>query len=490
MSDTQFIALDFGASSGRAILATIGKTIHLDEVHRFPNLQIKINSHYYWDILRLYHETIQGLKNTSQKVENQLSGIGVDTWGVDFGLIDKKGMLLSNPVCYRDPRTHGIMEKVFEKISKEEIYRATGIQFMQLNTIYQLMSLVESQSAQLKIADHLLFIPDLIGYFLTGEKKAEYTIASTSQLLNARTHQWESSIFEKLNLPITIMPEIQNPGTIRGRLLQDIADETGLGRVDVIATGAHDTASAVAAVPVRGENWAYISSGTWSLIGVEVDEPIITEASLQYNFTNEGGAGQKIRFLKNVMGMWLLESCVRIWEKSGKKYGYNELIELAEQTQPFQIIIDPDDDSFLNPSNMIQAIQRFCQIHNQKVPETKGEIIRTILESLAFRYRWTLEKIKEMQSKEIDTLHIVGGGSQNRLLNQFTANATGCCLMAGPVEATALGNILIQAVNKGVIDSIQAGRILIENSFPTNQFNPQDRDIWDKQYHKIKSIFD
>ena len=488
MNSAQFIALDFGASSGRVILATLGKTIRLEEMHRFPNQQIKIGSHYYWDVLRLFSEAKLGLKIISEKSTNPISGLGVDTWGVDFGLIDQTGMLLSNPITYRDPRTDGIMEKTFKKMSREDIYQLTGIQFLQFNTIFQLMSLVESKSAVLESTDQLLFIPDLMNYFLTGQRGAEYTIASTSQLLNAKTRQWESTIFQKLGIPQQIMPLIQEPGTIRGQLLPDIADETGLGSLDVIATSAHDTASAVAAVPAQEQNWAYLSSGTWSVIGVELDQPIITEASAQYNFTNEGGVGRKIRFLQNVMGMWLLESCVRVWERNRKKYHYNELLRLAGETPSFQSTINPDDRSFLNPINMVEAIQDFCRSHGQKTPETEGEIIRTILESLAFRYRWVLDKIEEMQGREIETLHIVGGGSQNQLLNQFTANATGRRVIAGPVEATALGNVIMQAISKGLIPSIQEGRQLIWDSFSAKQFEPENQDVWDAQYHKIQAI--
>jgi rhamnulokinase len=488
MNSAQFIALDFGASSGRVILATLGKTIRLEEMHRFPNQQIKIGPHYYWDVLKLFSEAKQGLKIVSEKSTNPISGLGVDTWGVDFGLIDPNGMLLSNPITYRDPRTDGMMEKTFEKMSRKDIYRLTGIQFLQFNTIFQLMSLVESNSSVLEAADQLLFIPDLMNYFLTGQKGVEYTIASTSQLLNAETRQWESTVFQKLGIPQQIMPLIQEPGTIRGQLLPDIADETGLGSLDVIATSAHDTASAVAAVPAQEQNWAYLSSGTWSVIGVELDQPIINETSAQNNFTNEGGVGRKIRFLQNVMGMWLLESCVKVWERNREKYRYDELLRLAEKAPSFHSIINPDDPSFLNPMNMVEVIQDYCRSHHQQIPETEGEIVRTILESLAFRYRWVLDKIEEMQGRKIKVLHIVGGGSQNQLLNQFTANATGRSVIAGPVEATALGNVIMQAISKGYISSIQEGRQLIRDSFPIKQFEPQNQDAWNTRYHKIQSI--
>ncbi|MBN2010479.1 rhamnulokinase [candidate division KSB1 bacterium] len=490
MQSTQFIALDFGAGSGRVILATIGETIQLDEIHRFPNHQVKIGSTYHWDVLRLYTDAVQGLRMAHEKLTGSLAGIAVDTWGVDFGLLDKHGALVANPVCYRDARTNGMMKKVFERISQTDIYRATGIQFMQLNTLLQLASLVESNNPTLEIADRMLFMPDLISHFLTGKAGGEYTIASTSQMLNATTRQWDASIFEALHLPINIMPSIQEPGTIRGQLLPDIANETGLGNVDVIASASHDTAAAVAAVPAQANKWAYLSSGTWSLIGIETDQPIITTASAAYNFTNEGGVNHSIRFLRNVMGMWLLERCIRQWEQEGKKYNYNELLQLAQTAPPFQTFINPDDSSFLNPPNMVEEIRQYCLQHKQKAPETVGEIIRTILESLAFRYRWVLEKIEEMQGNRLEVLHIVGGGSQNDILNQFTANATGCTVLAGPVEATALGNVLVQALSKNVIGSLQEGRALIAKSFPLMKFEPTDTEIWDNQYQRIKSLLE
>ncbi len=490
MAFSQFIALDFGAGSGRAILGSVGDTIRLQEVHRFPNLQIKAGNHVHWDVLRLMHESKTGLSNAAKEASGPIAGLAIDTWGVDFGLLDASGQLIGNPVCYRDARTDGMMERAFQLLNKASIYKITGIQFMQLNSIFQLLSLVEAKSPQLEIAKQLLFMPDLFNYFLTGQVKTEYTFASTSQLLNANTRQWDEDLFQKLNLPLSIMTEIEAPGTVRGKLLKEIANETGLGEVDVIATASHDTASAVAAVPAEGENWAYLSSGTWSLIGIESDDPIITEDSLKYNFTNEGATGGKIRFLRNVMGMWLFESCIKVWEKQGKSFSYKELDAMAEAATPFGSIINPDDSSFLNPPDMVAAIQKYCQDHEQKIPETEGEIVRTIYESLAFRYRWVLDKIEEMQGKKIQTLHIVGGGSKNKPLNGYTANATGCKIIAGPVEATAIGNILVQAVCKGVISSIDEGRQLIARSFPVEEFIPDNASVWDDKYQEIRTLLD
>ncbi|MDZ7723488.1 MAG: rhamnulokinase [candidate division KSB1 bacterium] len=477
-----YIAIDLGAGSGRVMLGTVNETVELQECHRFVNEQIKAGSYYYWDILRLFQEIKTGLRKAKQMADTPVSGIGVDTWGVDFGLLDSNGMLLSNPVCYRDPRTDGIMEKAFERLSEKSIYESTGLQFIQFNTMFQLMSMSRENPQLLKTADTLLMMPDLINYLLTGEIAAEYTIASTTQLLNAKTRTWDESLFQPLGLPFHIMPEITLPGNILGRLLPDIQTETGLHGVDVINTSGHDTACAVAAVPASGKNWAYLSSGTWSLIGIEISEPIITDSSRAFNFTNEGGVNRKIRFLKNVMGMWLLEGCIREWQKNGESISYEQLIKQAGSAAPFRSIINPDDHSFLNPPNMIKAIQTYCRNTDQPVPQSKGALTRSIFESLALRYRWALTKIQELRGTPIETLHIVGGGSKNDLLNQFTANATGCQVLTGPAEATATGNVLVQAIAGNDISSVEEGRKKISATLQT--FTPEKTNEWDRAFEQ------
>jgi rhamnulokinase len=485
MSVPKFIALDLGAGSGRVMLGKLEDKIALEEIHRFPNIQVKACGHLHWDILRLFCEIKHGLAKVSDLGHKDVEGIGVDTWGVDFGLVSEDDQLVSNPICYRDARTDGMQELAFSLLPREDIYQYTGIQLMQINTIFQILSMVHSQSALLKSAAHLLFTPDLLSFLLSGQKYSEYTIASTSQLLNARTGSWEKTIFEKLGLPLSVMQKIVQPGTVIGPLLSEIREETGLNSAEVIAIAAHDTASAVAAVPARSGNWAFLSSGTWSLIGVESERPIITEQSLHNNFTNEGGFGQKIRFLKNVSGMWLLESCIASWKRQKESCRYDELIYLADQAEPFKCIIDPDDSSFLNPADMPTAIIEYCKSRGLRAPETRGEFVRTIFESLAMKYRMVIEDINAMRGSSIEVLHIVGGGSRNEMLNQFTANACGIPVTAGPVEATAVGNILVQAISKKRLGSIEEGRELVAHSFPLKHYEPKDREQWQEVYGAI-----
>jgi rhamnulokinase len=483
-----FAAVDLGASSGRVILGQIDHNIHLEEVHRFPNLQIKMGNQIHWDILRLFYEVKEGLKKISTKGIKELQGIAVDTWGVDYGLIGKDDKILANPVCYRDARTNGMMEKAFSYISKDLIYQYTGIQFMQLNTIFQLLSMVEEENPLLAITEKLLFMPDLINFLLTGEKFSEYTIASTSQLMNARTRNWEADIFKKLSIPLPLMSDIIQPGTVLGPVCNGIISETGLKKAEVIATACHDTASAVAAVPAQSEDWAYLSSGTWSLLGIETDQPVINQESFENDFTNEGGVNQTIRFLKNAMGMWLLEGCMKSWQQKEKIFHYDKLIQMALNTQAFKSIVNPDDNLFLNPPDMTGAICEFCKKTDQAAPENKGEFVRTILESLALKYRCIVDHINIIRKIPIKVLHIVGGGSQNEMLNQFTANACGIEIITGPIEATAIGNILIQAISRGVIHSLDKGRELVFKSFPLKIYKPEDQEVWNKNYEKYKAI--
>lgn len=488
MAGAKFLALDYGAGSGRAMLAQVDQTITLQELHRFYNPQIKMLKHYYWDLPYLYNELKKGLAAAGRQGHRDLSAIGVDTWGVDFGLIGKRHLFLANPITYRDNRTEGMMAEAFKVMPQEDIYRHTGIQFMSFNTIYQLLSMVREQNPLLTAAQRLLFMPDLFNYLMTGELTCEYSIASTSQLLNARTRQWEFSLIKKLGIPDHLFLPVTEPGTVIGPLLPELSAECELPAIDVIASASHDTASAVAAVPATGSNWAYLSSGTWSLIGIEIKEPIINDNSFAAGFTNEGGVQNTIRFLRNVMGMWLFEQCRAKWEKEGLQT-YEQLIAMAQTARPFIAVINPDDSRFLNPTDMPAAILSFCRDTGQTSPVDKGEMIRTIFEGLALKYRHVLEQIQKMQKIKLDVLHIVGGGSQNDLLNQFTANATGLTIIAGPVEATALGNVIVQAMAKKVIGSLQEGRELITRSFPLKIFEPQEAALWHEKYQAHKDIF-
>jgi len=490
MPPAKFLAVDFGAESGKAFLGILNKgRISIEEIHRFPNRQILEGGKLRWDMNYLFNELTQSLTAACRKGHKDLRSMGVDTWGVDFGLIGAFDELQENPVSYRDSRTDGMMERAFEMMPKKEIYRLTGIQFMQLNTIFQLLSMVADDDPLLKESRTLLFMPDLFHFLLTGNKLSEYTIASTSQLMNAHTKQWERQIFENLNLPWDIMPELIAPGSKVGKLLSSVSEKTGISRIDVIAPASHDTASAVAAVPAKRDGWAYLSSGTWSLLGVEVKNPIINESSFSNNFTNEGGLDGTIRFLRNTMGLWLLQRCQKEWKELGKSFSYRDLMEMAGGAKPFLCVVDPDDNTFLNPESMLEALTQYCIRTDQPPPKKEGEIVRCIMESLALKYRFILDMIKEIHKETIEVLHIVGGGSQNILLNQFTANATGTAVVAGPTEATAVGNILVQAMAAGELAGLDEGRRQVAESFPLKTFIPEDRDLWEKVYENSKGLF-
>ena len=490
MSSSKYLAFDFGASSGRAILGSISnKGISLEEIHRFTNQPVDLLGHIYWDFPYLFDELKKGISLTVKKGIKDISGIGIDTWGVDFGLISKDDQLLGNPFAYRDSRTDGIMERAFELMNKEKIYSYTGLQFLQFNSIFQLFSMVDENNSLLKVSDRLLFMPDLFNFFLTGEKVSEYTIASTSQLLNAEKKEWEKAIFDALNLPVEIMPEIIKPGSVIGKLLPGIKSETGISETDVIAPACHDTGSAVIAVPATTKNWAYLSSGTWSLMGIEAEQPIISKDTLDNNFTNEGGANNKIRFLKNAAGLWLLQRCLSVWKEEKKNYQFEELFNRAKEATPFKCLVDPDDPLFLNPPDMPAAIVEYCKRTEQAFPENVGEFVRCILESLALKYRYLMDTINLLKGEPVETLHIVGGGSLNTMLNQFTANATGIHVIAGPAEATALGNIITQAITKGELNSVKEARELISRSTELKKYFPEEKETWEEKYQEAKVIF-
>lgn len=482
------LAFDIGASSGRVIVGEkTGDRLVITEIYRFPNEPVKLGNHFYWDILRLFHEIKQGLLQAKGK-GYQIYSLGIDTWGLDFGLLDENGELICNPYHYRDKQSIGMMEKVFEIIPKSEIYNSTGNQFINVNSLYQLYAMKMKNSTSLKKAVTFLPIADLLRYFLTGNKTAEETIASTTQLFNSVERKWAKTLLQKLDLPIEIFPEVVEAGTLAGNITPAICSELQIDPVKVYAVGEHDTASAVLAVPTEEKEFAYLSSGTWSLLGTELDGPIINEQSLQKNFTNEKGVYQTYRFLKNVTGLWLIQECKKSWEKEGTFLTYSEITELSLEAQPFYAYIDPDHEMFLNPDHMPKQIQKYCEDTNQAIPNSKGEIIRIVIESLALKYRFVLEEIEFLTGKRYKSLYVVGGGVKNELLCQFTANALSRPVYAGPEEATAIGNILVQFIATGELKDTQEARKLVKSSFPVKTFNPQEEEKWEKSYWQFIQV--
>lgn len=480
------IAVDMGASSGRVILGRFdGNVLGIEEINRFENIPVTQNGTIYWDILRLFHEVKQGFAKIRASRED-IASIGFDSWGNDFGFIDRKGKLVSNPVHYRDNRTIGMMEKVFEIVDREKIFNTTGIQFMRLNGLYQMYSMVYRQDPILEIADRMLMIPDLFVYFITGNKISEFTNATTTQMYDPLNGDWARELIRKLNIPERIFTDIINPGTIVGKVSDDISSEYNLDNAKVVTVAEHDTGSAVVAVPSESKDFVYISSGTWSLVGVEVDKPVINEKTFKYNFTNEGGAYGTFRLLKNVMGLWIVQECKRYWESKGEHYTFAQLEDLASKAEPFKCLIDPDDDIFVAPGDMPSRIIQFCRETGQQVPSGKGEIVRCIMESLALKYRYVLEMMKEITGKKCSVIHVVGGGAKDRMLCNFTAQAAGTRVVAGPVEATAIGNILMQLSALGEIKNIEDARQIVRNSFDTVVYLPKDTDAWENVYEKFK----
>ncbi len=483
-----YLAFDFGAESGRAVIGELtGGKVSLREIHRFPTGGTILPTGMHWDVLGFFGEIRNGLRMAAAEVE-ELKGIGIDTWGVDFGLLDKDDVLLSNPWHYRDARTDGMLDYVFDLVPREEIFNQTGIQFMQLNTLFQLAAMVKQQSSLLDNAKRLLMIPDLFNFWLTGVKANEFSDATTTQFYNPREGRWATELLDKLGIPSGFLGEIVPPGTLLGPLHPSMQEQTNLGAVPVIAPATHDTGSAVAAVPARGTNHAYISSGTWSLPGLEVKEPLVTEAALKYNFTNEGGVDGTFRFLKNVMGLWLIQECRRTWEREGEVLDYVTITRMASEAKPFLAVIDPDAELFLKPGDMPARIAQFCQESGQQVPTSKGELVRVALESLALKYKWTFEKLQEIRGGKLDTIHIVGGGGQNRLLSQFTANACGVPVIVGPYEATALGNILMQAIATGELAGLSEAREVIRDSFGLETYTPEDTGAFDEAYKTFLQV--
>lgn len=480
-----YAAIDLGAESGRVVKGVLadGK-LHLEEINRFKNGLVPINGHDHWNLIRLYEAMIEAFKICAQS-DVPIESIGVDSWGVDFALLAEDGSLMGLPVGYRDSRTDGMMEKMFEKVPKDKVYEKTGIQFMKFNSIYQLLSLSEDKKPFLPLVKDFLMIPDYFHFLFTGKKTNEYTNASTTQLLNVQTGTWDDELLDVVGVPKGMFKELLQPGTIIGPITQQLQDVTGLGPVPAVAPGTHDTASAVVAVPAADGDWAYISSGTWSLMGIEANKPNSTQKAYDYNFTNEGGVFGTIRFLKNIMGLWLVQRCRAAFDK---EIDYGTLTQMASEAPGFVSLIDPDRDEFLNPASMTEAIADFCKQTGQPTPASEGAYVRCCLESLAMQYRRVLEMLSDVYEKSFDTIHIVGGGTQNKLLNQFTADATGATVTTGPVEATIIGNIIMQAIGMGHIKDLAEGRQIIRNSFEMETFTPQQTDQWNQQYARFMEL--
>jgi rhamnulokinase len=489
---SNYLALDLGAESGRGLLGRFdGERLVLEEAHRFPNGPVRMLDSLFWDLPRLFDEVKIALgKGAAQG--GALDGVGVDTWGVDFGLIGRNETLLGNPVHYRDARTNGMLEVAFACVPRERIYEITGLQFLPFNTVYQLLALARSRSPLLEVAETLLLMPDLFGWLLTGRPAVERTNASTTQLLDARSGTWSDELCRGLALPRAILPELIEPGSILGLLRPSVREEAGLtAPVTVIAPATHDTASAVAAVPAApapsavrapssaaAPDWCYLSSGTWSLLGVELARPVINAETMKYNFTNEGGVAGTTRLLKNIMGLWLVQECRRTWARAGRELSYEELTARAEAAPPLASLVDPDDATFLSPGDMPARLTAYCTRTAQAPPRDQGAIIRCCLDSLALKYRWAIDRLEGILGTAITTIHVVGGGSKNALLCQLTADACGRPVHAGPAEATAIGNILMQAIGRGRLGSVADLRAVVARSFPMTVYQPRDTRAW------------
>jgi len=481
-----YLAVDLGAESGRVVLGRLdGGRLTLEETHRFPNVPVRLPDGLHWDVLRIFGDVREGLAKAAG--QRRIEGVGVDSWGVDFGLLDRDGALVSNPYHYRDPRTEGMMERAEKKVSKEEIYRTTGIQFMPINTLYQLLAMRESPL--LEAAQTLLLIPDLINFWLTGENSCERTNATTTQLLDLETGEWSHDLLKRMDLPAHVFQPVIPPATELGPLLPEVAEEVGAS-LPVLTVASHDTASAVVAVPADGEDFAYISSGTWSLVGVELPGPVVSGGALEANFTNEGGFGDTTRFLKNVMGLWLLQECRGTWGGEGRDYSYDELTQLAEGAPAAGPLVDPDHPAFLAPGAMPSRIRRFCECTGQRPPEGPAEVARCVFESLALKYRYVIEQAENLTGREVRKVHVVGGGSQNALLCQLTADAAGLPVVAGPVEATAIGNVMAQAFARGRVGSLGGVRTVVRRSFETTTYEPGDAKDWAGSREKFSRIVD
>ena len=486
------LGFDFGASSGRAMLGAFdGERLELREIHRFSNDPVQVAGRFVWDAPRLLFEMKRGLA-AAMREGARLDTVGIDTWGVDYGLLDGAGNLMALPVHYRDARTEGMMDEAFRIVPKEEIFRRTGLAFNSFNTLYQLLAASRAEPQMLENARTLLFMPDLLAYFLTGEKATEYTIASTSQMIDPARRDWERELLARLGIPAHFLTDITPAGAKRGALLPEITKETGVGSIPLIAVASHDTAAAVAAVPANTRNFAYISSGTWSLLGAEIREPLCTPEVMAANYTNEGGIDGTVRLLKNIMGLWIIQECKREWDRAGGTESFAELADMAARAEPFLAVLDVDDPCFLAPGGMPERIRAYCRATGQKVPETKAQISRVVYEGLALKYRWAVEQMESrLLGHAIDVLHIVGGGSRNALLNRMTAQAIGRPVVAGPSEGTVIGNVLVQAMALGDIDGLPQLREVVRRSFPVEEVLPGAPDAaWDDAYGRLLGLME
>ncbi|MFZ1043367.1 MAG: rhamnulokinase family protein [Anaerolineales bacterium] len=487
-TNCNYLALDLGAESGRAILGVLdGTRLTLQEAHRFSNNPVRLPEGLQWDVLHLWEEIKTGIA-ASVKNGVRLDSIGLDTWGVDFALLDGNGALLANPFHYRDARTDGMIDEAFRHMPRADIFANTGIQFMQINTLYQLLSMSVKKSALLDVAQTLVTIPDLLNYWLSGRITNEFTDATTTQCFDPNKRSWAIPVLDALGIPSRLFHSVTESGSVIGTLLPAVAEETRAGEIPVVLPACHDTGSAVAAIPAQNQDFAWISSGTWSIMGAEVLKPVVNEKALEYNFTNEGGVFGTWRLSKNITGLWLVQECRRTWQHQGEDLTYDEITQLASTAKPFLAVMDPNDSVFLHPGNMPERIQKYCADTNQAVPQTKGEIIRVVLECMALKYRWVLERLEELSGKRHDPIHIIGGGTKNRLLNQFTADCTQRKVIAGPVEATAIGNILMQAIALGHLASLTEARALIRSSFAPEVYGPNPNAGWDKAYAQLQKV--
>lgn len=492
MAEQCYLAVDLGAESGRVIAGRFdGSRITLEPIHRFTNGPVSLGGTLRWDVLRLWSEIQDGLAQAATRYSGRVRSVGVDTWGVDFVLLDKENEILGQPYNYRDARTEGLLQHTLTRIPRAEIFAATGLQFMEINTLYQILAMQAHDPELLALADVFLMMPDFFHWCLSGSRVVEFTNATTTQFFHPTARDWSIDLLRRLDVPTSMFPQVVDPGTKLGSLREEIASRTGLGRVDVVAPATHDTGSAVAAVPTtRGgtPSWAYISSGTWSLMGVEVDEPVLSATALERNFTNEGGIDGTYRLLKNIMGLWLVQECKRSFERGGRTCDYGRLAQLAEEAEPFRSMVDPDDSRFLAPADMPTALREWCTEHGEPVPESEGQFVRCALESLALKYRRVLNWLEELTGTPIEVIHIVGGGTQNELLNQFTADACGRPVMTGPVEATALGNVLVQARSAGEVGSLAEMRSVVRESCEIKQYEPRNSAAWAAANERFQAL--
>lgn len=481
------LAFDFGASSGRAIIGCFdGEKITLEEVHRFSNDPVSVGGTVYWDVLRLFHEIKQGI--IKARMAGGFDSIGIDTWGVDFGLIDSEGKLMENPIHYRDKRTVGLVEESFKTMPREKQYGITGIQFMELNTIYQLIALKKYRPWMLERADKMLFMPDLFAYMLTGRMCAEYSIASTSQIIDLQTKSWSKELLDAFGIKESLFAPLVKPGTVLGTLTPEICEECGVEPVPVISVCGHDTQSAITSVPCEDGNFAFLSSGTWSLFGTELEKPIVNETSLNINITNEGGFDDTVGFLKNIIGLWLIQESRRQWQRQGEDYSYADLEREALAAEPFKCFIDPDAPEFVPHGNIPKRVQEFCEKTGQYVPQTVGEIMRCIYESLAMKYKLTFEKLCECTERDYPVIHVIGGGTKDTLLCQLTANSCNRTVKAGPIEATVMGNVAVQLMSADAVASISEARKIVAQSSELKTYLPEDVDKWEEAYGNFLAI--